>query len=167
MQDNFVQEYIKKCVSQGKQSVGDICNFAKEEILTIDEDLKKMEVLRSRQTSLRALLKQMGVEPTKRAQPVSSIINTGQPFADLDPFMQNMCIAICNFVEKINRSTTSREIMDNVSKPEENKTALISIKWLWENGCFSRDENTREIKIGNNWENRPKEKALCEESSLN
>ena len=75
MQNNFVQEYIKNCVSKGKQSISEICNVAKEEILTIDEDLKKMEALRSRQTALRALLKQMGVEPAKRAQPISSIIN--------------------------------------------------------------------------------------------
>lgn len=160
MSDNFVESYISSCLAAGKTSLADICNSAKLEIDSIDQELKKAEELRTRQGNLRALLRQMGVEASKREKVVSSIINTGRPFQELDPYLQETCIKICKFIEDLKQeTTTNREIMDSVATPEENKAVLISIKWLFENGIVSRNENsyTREIQKGPNWSSRPTE----------
>lgn len=161
MSENFVENYISTCLLAGKTSIVDICAAARAEIDEIEEDLKKMEERRTRQSNLRALLRQMGMDTVKREKVVSSIINTSRPFAELDPYLQETCVKICNFIDKMDReTTTNRELMDSVASPEENKAVLISIKWLFENGIISRNDSlTREIKKGANWSSRPQAKV--------
>ena len=56
MSGEFVADYVQECITKGIQSPPDIRKRAEEEISKINEEIQKIEVLRTRQGSLRAVL---------------------------------------------------------------------------------------------------------------
>lgn len=157
MSDAFVANYILSCVAKGKPTLPEICLLAKAEVGLIDEELKKLDALRTKQINLRALLRQLGQETEKKPPVSSAIINTSIPFAELPLSIQNIACKICNFVEAVKREVTNREIMEEVAEPEDHKEVLIAIKWLWDNEIIHRNEQShqREISTGSKWNQRP------------
>lgn len=158
MQENFIDLYVSSCISSGISTPTEICKAAKEEISSLEEEVKKIEAIRERQTNLRSLIRQLGGNEIKRNKksPIVSISLISEK--DLDPFIRDMCVKICNYIEEKNpKKLKPREIMDAVSSLEDNKIVLTAIKWLWDQGIVEREENSisREISQGKNWANKP------------
>ena len=156
MNEDFAQNYIDDCVKQGKTSLQAISQHAEEEISKIDSELKVIEQLRTRQNAIRAMLKNLGLEEKKQKQ-ISAITNTAAKFEDLDNLIQDMCRKICDYLDLVNSPVTNRQIMNEISSIEENRLVLLSIKWLWEQGIITKNEQSlaREIVKGPNWGKRP------------
>ena len=102
------------------------------------------------------MLKNLGLEEKKQKQ-ISAITNTAAKFEDLDNLIQDMCRKICDYLDLVNSPVTNRQIMNEISSIEENRLVLLSIKWLWEQGIITKNEQSlaREIVKGPNWGKRP------------
>lgn len=156
---DFVNDYIDNCIRAGKTTPTDICDVAQKEILLLDDEMKKIEEIRARQSNLRAVIRQLGGgEINKRAKKAPMIVDPLLTETDLDPYLHEMCIKICDFIDKQHpKMLKPREVMDAVSSLEENKIVLTAIKWLWDHGIIDRKEDSlvREISKGKNWNERP------------
>lgn len=157
---DFTNDFIASCIQAGKLTPEDICQAAQREISSLEEEIKKIEALRLRQTSLRAVIRQLGggESTNKRTKKAPMVVDPLQSEQDLDPYIRQMCIKICDFIEaKHPQMLKPREIMDAVSSLEENKIVLTAIKWLWDHGVLERKEDStaREISKGKNWDTRP------------
>lgn len=160
---DFVNEYISTCIQNGKTTPTDICEEASKEILSLDEEIKKIESIRSRQSNLRSVIRQLGGgEVVKRAKKAPMVVDPLLSESELDSYVHEICVKICDYIEKTHPvKLKPREIMDAVSSLEENKIVLTGIKWLWDHGVIEREENSlvREISKGKNWNERPVSKG--------
>lgn len=160
MSQEFINEFITTCIQNGKTSPIDICAVAKEEILSLDQEMKKIEDLRVRQSNLRAVVRQLGgTEVNKRAKRAPIIVDSQLKENELDQYIREMCVKICDYIEsQYPKQLKPREIMDAVSSLEENKAVLTAIKWLHDNSIIDRREDSfsREILKGKDWDLRPK-----------
>ena len=68
---DFISSYIRVAASAGSSSPDEICEFARKEIASIDEELNKAEQLRVRRENIKKVLKYYGVSITP-PQKVSS-----------------------------------------------------------------------------------------------
>lgn len=155
---DFVNEYIATCIQSGKINPSDICTAAQQEISSLEEEVKKIEAIRTRQINLKAVIRQLGGEGAKRAKKAPMIVDPLMTEADLDPYLHEICVKVCDFIEvQAPKQLKPREIMDAVSSLEENKIVLTAIKWLWDHGIIERREESllREISKGKNWVQRP------------
>ena len=159
MSQDFINEFIATCISQGKTSPVDICSVAKEEIISLDQEMKKIEALRTRQSYLRAVVRQLGgAEVNKRAKRAPVVVDSQLKENELDSYIREMCVKICDHIDQqYPKQLKPREIMDAISSLEENKAVLTAIKWLHDNGSIDRREDSfsREIFKGKNWDQRP------------
>lgn len=159
---DFINDYIASCIQAGKMNPVDIREAAEKEILSLEEEVKKIEAIKTRQSNLRAVVRQFGGgEATKRAKRAPMVVDPLLTENDLDPLVHEICVKICDFIESQHPKTLKpREIMDAVSSLEENKIVLTAIKWLWDHGVVERKEDSlaREISKGKNWNERPTRK---------
>lgn len=158
MSDRFVSEFIQKAIAQGKVSISEIRELAQAEINEIENQIKEIEKYRVRQNALKSVIRSLGGETSKKARKNQVTIDTSVSEDKLDPFIREICVKICNFIESVEEPKTPREIMDAVSSLEENRAAYSGIKWLQEQGIVERSENGVIVHIttGPNWKNRPK-----------
>lgn len=155
----FINEYIAACIEQGKTTPVDICESARTEIFSLEEEIKKIEAIRTRQSNLRAVIRQLGgTEVIKRAKKAPMIVDPLITEQELDSYVRQMCIKVCDYIEaEYPKKLRPRDIMDGVASLEENKIVLTAIKWLWDHAIIERQENSlvREISKGKNWDTRP------------
>jgi hypothetical protein len=148
---------MDECIKNGKITPFDMCQEAKTEILTLEEEVKKIEGIRTRQSNLRAVIRQLGgVEVVKKTKRAPTIIDSSITEKDLDPYIRDMCAKVCNFIES-SGPVGPRQIMDAVASVDERKLVIVSIKWLWDQSIITRDEGSlvREISKGKSWDKRP------------
>ncbi|HVI43192.1 MAG TPA: hypothetical protein VM577_21500 [Anaerovoracaceae bacterium] len=162
MSMDFVNEYIASCFQTGRMSPAEIKEAAEKEILSLDEEIKKIEAIKNRQNNLRNVVRQLGGgEVNKRAKKAPMVVDPMLTESDLDPLVREICAKICDYIEVQHpKALKPREIMDAVSSLEENKIVLTAIKWLWDHGIIERKEDSlvREISKGKNWTDRPLQK---------
>jgi hypothetical protein len=156
---DFSNEYIASCIEQGKTTPVDICESARKEISSLEEEIKKIEIIRTRQSGLRSVIRQLGgvevIKKTKRAPMIVDPLITEQ---QLDPYVKQVCVKVCDYIETQHPlKLKPRDIMDAVASLEENRFVLTAIKWLWDHAIIERQENSlvREISKGKNWNQRP------------
>ena len=132
---NFIEEFTNSCIAKGKITPIQMIEFAKEEIFTIDNEIKKIENLKSKQSSLKGFIRQLGGSAGKIKPPVliKKIEN--------DEMLKQMCARVCAYIElKYPQSLTPREILDYIGS-DQNKLVLTAILWLWNEKLF------KEMKI--------------------
>jgi hypothetical protein len=156
---NFADQYIAFCIEQGKTTPTDICQTAQAEIVSLEEEIKKIELIRTRQSNLRNVIRQLGgLEVTKRAKKAPMIVDPLLNESELDPYVRQVCVKVCRYIDAQHpKKLKPRDIMDAVASLEENKIVLTAIKWLWDHAIIERQENSlvREISKGKNWHERP------------
>ena len=154
----FMSDFIKQCIADGKNSPGEICEVANEKIDELDIEIKKIELLRTRQSNLRTVIRRLGGEIQTKCKPKHSSIKMDFSASEdkLNSSIRDLCIKICKFMENSKRATV-RDIMDSVANIEESTSVFMSIKWLADKGILSRDETSSErvVILGDSWENRP------------
>jgi ATP phosphoribosyltransferase len=144
--ETFVADFIAICTSSGITSTKDICRHAKKMIESLEVEISKSEPLRTEQSKLRMVIRQLQGHSHKVLKRPGTVTN----------FIVNekMCADICDFIEK-NERATPRDIMDSVASIEENLSVYSAIKWLTERGVIKREKNGMVIVIGSNWDDRP------------
>jgi hypothetical protein len=159
MVDNkdFVEAYIEECIDQNIASPKDICERVVNEKEIIFQELRRQDKLRLKAKNLDQILKHFGHESIKRKRRKKTIvINPNLAVADIEPSYMELIVGICDYVEKINKPVTPRNIMNEVGTLEDNTDVYIAIKWLCENGILKRNDD-RSLESGEKWADRPKE----------
>lgn len=154
--EDFVEEFIEKCIVKGITSQKDICNSALSEIQEIDEKLKESNQLRIRKNNLKNVLRDLGHESLKKARTNEEV----KVLSEIDKIENSsyvyLMIQICNFVHNnVNSSITSREIINAISSMDNEKEVYICIKNLYDNGILARSSKDRTVIRGPKWEERP------------
>lgn len=146
----FVASYIKKCIEEGVCGPADILARAEREICNIDQEINKIDNLRSRQNKLRAVVKHMGGDVNTN-KPTESNIDFSTPWDSLESSYKVWCVAIVEYVNKHNEKKP-REIMEGVASYSEQKVVYSAIKWLHNHGVIARNELDRKIIRGSKWD---------------
>lgn len=148
-----ISNFIDSCILRGKTSITSICEEARLEISSLDEEIKKIEKVRIRKELLKNVIKHLGGEkPTPKAE---------YPSSSFEECTTDMQIYIKKILELINKNKdqgiSNRKMMDALaSSIEEQKLFMNAIKWLWEKKFISKKESIgREIIPGLNWDSRP------------
>lgn len=155
---SFLEEYTDLCIKKGQITPAQIISQAREDLLSLEEEVKKIEILKERQLSLRSIIRSLGGKENNQKKKVS--IKSFDSSSELTGELKQICIKVCDFIEiKDPQPQKPRDIMDNVSSLEENKIVLMAIKYLWDHAILERNEKSlsREISKGKNWGNRPRE----------
>lgn len=152
MSKEFVAEYIQACLLKGVQSIPDIRQEAEDEISKINEEISKIEDLKTRQGKLRAVIKHLGGGVSKKRE-VAKTMDFSMKWDNLDSGFQELCLDICRLVVE-NHNLTPREIMNTVSDPREHTVMYSAIKWLDYNNVIGREmtDDGRLIVKGSAWE---------------
>lgn len=148
---DFTKNYINECVKQNKNTLAEIIAMAQTEIKEIDEEVKQLEGRRNRQINLRALLRQLGAQHEPKTNVISENISVTE---NDNPYIKTLAIQICKFLD-IKDPVTTRDILDEIGTPAENKAALLAIKYLWDSKIVHRDDVRKNITKGERWDQRP------------
>lgn len=150
MQDDFFDNYIVDSIKNGYASPREICNRALMELDEIDKKIRETNNLRIRYKNLKQVLKSFDHESTKKIKNNIELLND----YNVNTLYNHVIINICSFIEKQEKSVSSREIIDNVGNREQHQEIYMGIKYLCDNGILSRKED-RSFIIGLNWNDRP------------
>jgi len=151
MSGEFVAKYIQDCINNGTQRTADIRSLAELEIQDIDLKIKENESLRSRKSSLTAVVRHLG--GGTRTKAVEKRMDFSMSWDQLEPSFQELCILICKFVStKGDEGTNPREIMETLNLVREQKVVFSAVKWLWHNNIISRRESNKTLVKGSQWE---------------
>lgn len=150
---DFTKTYIDECIKQNKSSLVDIIVMAKGEIKEIDEEIKQLEGRRNRQINLRTFLRQVGAIGGKTSPAV--VMESISVTESDNPYIKSLAVRICDFLQT-RESITTRDILDEINNPAENKAALLAIKYLWDAKVIFRDDIKRNITKGDKWDQRPR-----------
>jgi len=156
--EKFMTDFISECVQNGDNSPPQICKCAEEEIKRLDEKIKEIEGLRTKQGHLRAVIKKLNGEvEDRRKKYISAPIDSSVEESGLDPYIRQLCVDICTFVDSQDTEVTVRDIIDAVASIEANSSVYISVKWLVDRGILMRGNNAvdRAIVKGEKWDERP------------
>jgi len=159
MADNkdFVEAYIEECIDQNIANPKDICERVINEKEVIFQELRRQDKLRLKAKNLDQVLKHFGHESIKRKRRKKVIvINPNLAASEIEPSYMELIVGICDYVEKINKPVTPRNIMNEVGTLEDNTDVYIAIKWLCENGILKRNDD-RSLEPGEKWSDRPRE----------
>jgi hypothetical protein len=159
MSNSFVSDFISKCVGNGKSTPAQICAVAESDLNKIEEKIKKIESLRTLQSNLRKVLRQIGGNKYKRRRKSSIMMNDFSiPADDLGSDMRAMCKGVCDFIAKQNRGMIAREVMDAVADKSRSREVYHAIQWLQEHGILKHDEKdfVKFIYKGDAWGDRIK-----------
>ena len=160
--EEFLSSFIDNCIEKGQTSPTAMCNEAQKEIDLIEEELKKIEALRMRQSSLRQIIRQFsGAEPAKRAKKAPMITDLSKD--SLDPQIRDICIKVCELVEsKAPTKLTPYQIRDAVVSLENHMVAYAAIKSLWDRGVIQRLDEGPSVLIskGPKWNERPTKETV-------
>lgn len=155
--DDFVENYITKCIDNGISKPKAICEVALKEIEEIDKKLRESNLLRIRYKNLKLVLKNFNHESLKRTKDhIPSYIEIDD--IHNSPYY-SVLIEICEFIEKSKSTLTSREIMDSIGNRENSHEIFGCIKTLADNGIISKNQE-RHILKGPKWEERPLKSAV-------
>ena len=149
---NYIADFFKKCVSEGRNTPEEICGYANQLIQNIDESLQKMNDLRQEKTYLQGIIKQLGFNKTKHEDKCQ--LDSTLSKDKLGKYWLDLCVRICDFIEQ-NPGVRPSKIMTNIGSYDEQKSIYSVIKWLGYNSIIDRDENRGLIK-GSSWDDRPK-----------
>lgn len=146
----FIAQYIQKSVSDGVCKPSDIRTKAFSDIKNIDDKIKKIELLKNKQTKLRAVIKHLG--GAGKSKSFNKTIDFSISEDKLPPFFKDIMYFICESIEK-NNSITNSEVLGCFGI-ENNKTVYSVIKWLGAREIISK--NDLDMVKGKNWDTRPK-----------
>lgn len=157
METKELSFFVEECLGQGLTSPAEWCEKAQKDIQKIESEireieLKKISLLREKQTTLKSIISLLATTKSKKDPIISPLSNT------INEEMEQLCDRICNFLRtKHPFHMTQRELMDNVaSSYREEKSIILAVKYLWDQGVITRDETSlaREISPGINWKTK-------------
>lgn len=156
---DFLRSFMTDCIQNGHKSTQEMCEQALCQIDVLEEEIKKTDLLRAKQTQLRTTIRLLGGSEIKRIKKKPMMVDASLSAEQLDPYMHEVCFKICGYIEQCDpKQVTVREINEGIQIPmTEFKAVLTGIKWLWDRGIIARNEETlsREISRGPNWDQRP------------
>ncbi len=146
----FTALFIKDCVKRGIVNSNDICKLAEDKIKNIEQEILKIENLKSEQVKYRMIIKQLCRHVTDTS---AGTFNFNISFSEMSDYNKDLCIKICKFIND-KQKTNPREIMDSVASVEENIIVYSMIKWLTDKNIINRTGSDRIIEKGNEWLNQ-------------
>ena len=155
MSNEFFTNYLAESLTKGMTDTKDICKEAELEIKSIDNELKKLDDLKTRQTNLRGVVRQLGGAKYKDTEKTPVITDFSVPESKLDSFFKDFLVEVCDFVEQNPGGVLPRQIMDEISSIENNNQVYSAIKWLVEHSVVERIGIDRLIIKGSEWKSRP------------
>lgn len=153
MSGEFLANYISTCMEEGIASLPDICASAESRIKEIDEEIKKIEVLRTEKIHLHTVIRNLG-GGKQQDKTEYIVMDFSIPEDKLDPRLRNLCISICNFIDRKIVGIKPSHIIEELASLEENAKVYSAIKWLAERDIVTRNKD-RDIVKGSNWTGRP------------
>jgi hypothetical protein len=159
--EDFLNEYINTCISEGTSSPKDICQKALNEIQELNKQIAEANALRIKVKNLHFVLRNFNHESTRKQRRnniVTAMNNTLNNNIE-DISYKALIINICEYFENIEESVTPRVIMDTLCGVEQNAAVYMAIKWLCDRGILTRNED-RTLNKGLNWEMRPMNEIL-------
>ena len=151
MSEEFVADYIQKCIQNGAQCPLDMRKCAKKEIEEIDKEIKKIELLKNKQRNLRAVIRHLGGNIRYR-QPPEKTMDFSIPWDKLNDSFRDICVSICLFIEENGEDKMPSDIMDAISRDQ--RLIYSAIKWLCYNEVIGRKETDcgRAVTKGSKWQ---------------
>lgn len=161
-QNNDVEQFIQKCLEQGKNSLDDMVGEAQKELDEIEDALREHDRIaasfRPRKKVLMEILKGFGADP-KASRKISPPIPEDSKPEDLTEEMKNLLIQVCEFLEprfENNETTLPRDIFEGLNISMENDFYVYSaIQWLGSQKIIQRGNNGKDLVPGSNWQDRP------------
>jgi hypothetical protein len=148
----FIASFMRSCISTGVNTPNDMCSSAEKRIKEIENELRKIEVLRLEQNNLRTVIRQLSGKTEQTVQPIDI-------FASDDKLTNDnriVCESICNKIEE-EKTLTARQLTEYIGYESQNIVYSL-IKILAENKIIKRQENNKSVFyiIGENWNTREK-----------
>jgi hypothetical protein len=153
---NYLNDFMNECISSGRSSVQDITEAAKQKIKYIEIEIEKIDSLKKEEKALKSLLKQLGGDTDKNF--VERII-LSQDFNLLNSDIKNISHSIIEFVSEHN-DVSVQNIIEATSGLENSRLVLTALKWLIDNKIISRNEKSRKISRGEQWDLKEKKLNL-------
>lgn len=158
MSNQFVADYIQSCLSKGVNSPTDMRNMAIEELKKVTEELAKKDALKTRQSNLNAVVRNLGggshnQEPEPRP-------NFSVPEDQITSEFRTLLIEVCKAVQRSDTSAVrSGDLVDELSiklgiLPQNRSSINLAIKWLGVRRIIDRNDD-RMLILGSKWRNRP------------
>lgn len=140
MSGEFVAEYVQECLQNGVKSPIDIRKCAEEDIELINDEIQKIELLRGKQSNLRAVVRYMGGGAKAKNVSIKNM-DFSMSWDELDDSYKILCKAICKFIHS-SEKRSPREIMDAVRVPDDPRGRAVysAIKWLEHHDIIDRVE---------------------------
>ena len=150
MSGEFVAEYVQECVKNGIQFPADIRKCAEKEISEINGEVQKIELLRAKQSNLRAVIRHLG-GGVKAKKTANKTMDFTMKWEGLEESFKKICISICSIIQN-DKQKMPGEIMDILSR--EQRAVYSAIKWLEYNEVVARldTDDGRAVVKGNAWE---------------
>ncbi|MBU0999528.1 hypothetical protein KKG24_04495, partial [Patescibacteria group bacterium] len=98
MSENFLAEFIAACVGTGRNTPVEMCQMAESRIKEIDQEIKKIEILKGEKTNLYAAIRQLGGGRAKEHKEYR-YIDFSIPEDKLAEHYRMLCINICNLID--------------------------------------------------------------------
>lgn len=133
---SFTSQFLKECIGKNITSGPDICAEAQRQILELDEEVKKITEIKSKQDKLKLVIKQFGKNINQR--PIN-VINTNISKSELDAPTLQVCMKIVSKIENNGKFECNDLFSEHPSI--ERKIVFFSLKWLHDNEIITRNNN--------------------------
>jgi len=161
MFEQFMADFIAKCVADGQNTPAKMCECAEAEASLLEKRIRGIEALRTEQSYLRTIIRKLGGSKQIRRSKIPTVrVDASVSEADLDPYTRKLCVDICSYLENFGDKKTARDVMDSVASINEHSSVYLAIKWLADKGILKRDESSYDHPViirGDNWEKRPRQ----------
>ena len=126
MEDNFVDEYINKCLDEGITKPVDICDKAVKEVTDIDAKIQEIQLLRERRDSLVQVLRTFNHDSvkTKGRRHKAPQVDNSIASSEEDPEFKLLMKGICGLLEESDLKMSTRNIISKVNKEDKLMTYI-------------------------------------------
>jgi hypothetical protein len=150
---DFVEDFLEKCIDKGITKPADIASEALKQRDLIDVQLKDFQKIRELRDNLTKVIRSLNPELKEKKKAVISIY-PDLVDDNLTDSAKNIANAICDYMNPLDSSATSRDIIGGIGWGAEEPTPVyMSIRYLLEKGILLRNAD-RSFTKGPNWENR-------------
>lgn len=155
---NFLPNFIRECVSNGKITPSDMCIEAEARIDKVNQEIKRIKTLSAEKSDLYSAIRQLGGNKEKDRQEYKSW-DFSIPEDKLVEHHRNLVVAICNLIEDNPEGllmTDIRDVLDSMklASLDDDEPVFFSIKWLLGRLIIDKNSSMRIIK-GEAWDKRP------------
>jgi hypothetical protein len=161
MSESFLSNFIADCVRNGKTSPNEMCLVAEERIQKVDQEMKRIEGLRTEKTNLYSAIKQLGGNKAKERIEYKNA-DFSIPFPKLAERYRELIVSICDLLEKEPEGMFNADILTSLSvmgiaSLEDNELVFFAIKWLGGRMIIDKTDQMLVVK-GSSWNKRPYDK---------